>query len=93
MSEETTTTNNEFFGSTESDSYDHEVAFDMIERLYDIAKDYQVAMIKYKEYQKDAKNIDESDKLEIMADERFNGIQAKLKWLERFDTLTSSKQA
>ena len=63
----------------------------MVDKLYNRAKDYQVALIKYKEYQNDAQTLSSDEKMGIMADERFGDIQEKLRWLKRFDTLTSSK--
>jgi len=94
MSEETNNTENvetttDFFESTlniDTEVYDHNVAFDLIEKMYKEGQEYKVSLNKYKEYQKKVNTLTDEQKSQIITDERFPDIQSKLKWIEKFDT-------
>jgi len=66
--------------------YDYNISFDIIDKLYDLAMNYEELLNIYNKYQSSVTTLSVEERKEIENDERFVEIKRKLDLIHRFNT-------
>jgi len=74
------------------DEYDYKVSFEIIDKLYNMTKDYKELLARYNKYQRQIKNLPQEERDAIMSDPEFMEIQRKLDVIDNFTRLNAFEQ-